>query len=124
MNKYHEPTREKKKKKKQIEVLRQGKENLCKLKDRIFTNIKENIKDQCGDNTYYSCWSALGLGDKSSIEKRITKLKDLLAILCTNKVHVVKMHTSKKEDQVEPNLWNRYKVRLEFRFIFLRILVD
>ena len=90
----------------------------------IFTNIKENIKDQCRDNAYYSCWSALGLGDKSSIEKRITKLKDLLAILCTNKVHVVKMHTSKKEDQVEPNLWNRYKVRLEFRFIFLRILVD
>ena len=74
-----------------VEVLTQAKENPCKLKDRILTNIKENIKDQCENNTCY-CWSALDLGDKSSIEERITKLKDLLAILCIEK------YTSKKED--------------------------
>ena len=89
------------KKKKQDEVLTQAKENLCKLKDWILTDIKKNIKDQCADNTYYCCWSALDLGDKSFAEERITKLKDLLAILHTEKVLVVKKHTFQKEDQVE-----------------------
>ena len=45
--------------------------------------MKENIKDQCGDNKYFHCWSPLDLGDKSSVEECITKLKDLLAILWT-----------------------------------------
>ena len=92
MNKHHKPTREKK----QSEVLTQAKENLCKYKDMILINIKEKIKDKFRDNTYYYCWSALGLGDTSSVEERITKLKDLLAIFDTKKVHVVKEYNSKR----------------------------
>ena len=103
--------------KKQDAVLTQAKENLCKLEDRILTNVKENIKDQCGDNKYYYCWSALDLGDKSSVEERITKLKDLLGILCTEKVHVVKKYTSKKMDQVAPYLSNGYLISYFFRII-------
>ena len=37
-------------------------------------------------------------------------MKDLLTILCTEKVDNIKRHKSKKEDDVEPDLWNGYKV--------------
>ena len=39
-------------------------------------------------------------------------MKDLLTILCTEKVHTIKRYKSKKEDDVEPDLWNEYKVSL------------
>ena len=124
LNKHHKPARENKQTNKQDDVLRQEKGNFCKLKDRILTNIKENIKNQCGDNTYYYCWSVIDLGDKSSVKECINKLKDLLAIVCTEKVHVVKKHTSKKEDQVEPYLWNGYKVSFKFSFKFFRNIMS
>ena len=39
-------------------------------------------------------------------------MKDLLTILCTEKVDTIKRYKSKKEDGVEPDLWNGYKVSL------------
>ena len=80
------------------------------MKHRILTNIKDNINDHCMEDTFYYCWSALDLSDKLSIEERCIKMKDLLTILCTEKVHTIKRCKSKKEDDVEPDLWNEYKI--------------
>ena len=108
LNKHHKSSRGKS----QEEVLALLKESLNKLKHRILTNIKDNINDHCMEDTFYYCWSALDLSDKLSIEERCIKMKDLLTILCTEKVHTIKRYKSKKEDDVEPNLWNEYKVSL------------
>ena len=63
------------------------------------------------EDTFYYCWSALDLSD-SSTEEHCIKMKDLLTILCAEKVHTIKQYKSKKEDDVEPDLWNGYKVSL------------
>ena len=96
LNKHHKSSRGKS----QEEVLALLKESLNKLKHRILTNIKENINDQCGEDTFYYCWSALDQSDKSSTEERCIKMKDLLTILCTEKAHTIKQYKSKKEDDV------------------------
>ena len=108
LNKHHTSSRGKI----QEEVLALLKESLNKLKHRILTNIKDNINDQCGEDTFYYCWLALDLSDKSSIEEHCIKMKDLLTILCTENIHAIKRYKSKKEDDVEPDLWNGHKVSL------------
>ena len=90
--------------KSQDEVLALLQESLNKLKHRIPRNIKGNVNEQCGEDTFYHCWSALDPSDKSSIEEHCIKMKDLLTILCTEKVHTIKRYKSKKEDELEPDL--------------------
>ena len=108
LNKHHKSCRGKS----QEEVLALLEESLNKLKHKTLTNINDNINDQYGEDTFYYCWSALDLSDKSSIEERCIKMKDLLTTLCTEKVHTIKRYISKKEDDVEPDLCNGYKVSL------------
>ena len=71
-----------------------------------------------GEDTFYYCWSALDLSDKSSIEECCIKMKDLLTILCTEKVHTIKWYKSKKENDVEPDLWNGHRLSLSNRVFF------
>ena len=90
------------------------KEGLTKLKERIIANIEGNIHHQCGENTFYYCWSGLDLSDKISTDTRIERLRDLIILLCTVKDHTVGRHNDREESEIVPDLCTGYTVSISF----------
>ena len=43
------------------QIVQSIKDDLINIKQRILKNIKENILDQCDEDTFYYCWSGLDL---------------------------------------------------------------
>ena len=93
------------------ETLNNIQESLEDLKARILDNISSNIKDQCGQDSKYYCWSGLNLEDRTlSLEDRISRLGDIFASFSTDKRHLVSEYSNSKETKTKPALWNGYKV--------------
>ena len=90
------------------------KEGLTKLKERIIANIEANIHNQCSKNTFYYCWSGLDLSDKIPTHTRIERLRDVITLLCTVKVHTVGRYNDREESEIVPDLWNGYTVSISF----------
>ena len=88
------------------------KEGLTKLKERIIVNTEANIHNQCGENTFYYCWSGLDLSDKIRTDTRIERLRDVITLLCTVKVRTVGRYNDRKESEIVPDLWSGYIVSI------------
>ena len=56
------------------QIVQSIKDDLINIKQRILKNIKENILDQCDEDTFYYCWSGLDLEIKVSIHIHINRL--------------------------------------------------
>jgi len=80
------------------------KEGLTKLRENIIANIEANIHDQCGENTFYYCWSVLDLSEKIPTDTRIERLRNVITLLCTFKVHTVGKYNVRKESEIVPEL--------------------
>ena len=98
----------------QEDRLSQLKEELAALKEAIVKNIVENVNDQCDESTYYYCWSGLDLNLKISIAVREQRLKDIIAIYCSDRVHTVLDYADVKETRTKPCLWEGYSVKLHY----------
>ena len=61
LNHPHKPSRHKTEEERIMKI-----KGLTKLKERIIANIEANIHDQCGESTFYYCWSGLDLSEKNS----------------------------------------------------------
>ena len=94
--------------------LEKVKYDLENVKDAITKNIIENVRDQCTEETYYYCWSGLDLSLKLSIEQRKERLSDIVTLFCTTKVHTVQKYTNAKEEATVNDIWEGYKVELEY----------
>ena len=77
-------------------------------------NIVENVNDQCDESTYYYCWSGLDLNLKISTAVRGQRLKDIIAIYCSDRVHTVLDYADVKETRTKPCLWEGYSVKLHY----------
>ena len=86
------------------------KKKLNNLKKKIL----ENIESKISVTIQYTTIVGRGLIFLIRFPSKITKLKNLVAILWTDKVYVVKRYSNKKEDSVEPDLWNNYTVDIGF----------
>lgn len=93
------------------ERLQKIKDDLTDLKVRIMENIQTNVHDQCGENTFFYCWSGLDLTENLSTSSRIERLRDLITLFCTSKVHTVGKYNG-NETSVTPQIWNGYTVSL------------
>ena len=90
------------------------KEELEELKEKIVSNIVENVRDQCDESTYYYSWSGLDLELSLSMTERVKRLKDVVAIYCCDRFQTVSEYTDGKEKQTRPKLWEGFEVRLHF----------
>ena len=90
------------------------KEGLTKPKERIIANTEANIHDQCGENTFYYYWSGLDLSDKIPTDTRTERLRDVITLLCTVKVHTVGRYNDHEESQIVNDLLNGYTVSIPF----------
>ena len=88
------------------------KERLTKLKERIIANVETNIHDKCGENTFYYYWSGLDLSDKIPTDTRTERLRDVITLLCTVKVHTVGRYNDHEESQIVNDLLNGYTVSI------------
>ena len=80
------------------ECLERVKTELTAVKEKILTNIIQNLKDQCDPETYYFSWSGLNFQLKLSVPDRMTSLKDIITLYCTTEVHIVQKYTNQKEE--------------------------
>ena len=78
------------------ERLEKVKTELTAVKEKIITNIIQNLKDQRDTEAYYFSWSGLDLQLKLSVPDRITRLKDIMTLYFTTKVHIVQKYTNQK----------------------------
>ena len=85
------------------------KTELNAVKGKILTNIIQNVKDQCDTETYYFSWSGLDLQLELSVPDRIPRLKDIMTLYCTTKVHIVLKYTNQKEEDTVADTWEGYK---------------
>ena len=96
------------------ERLKKVKTELTAVKEKILTNIIQNVKDQCDTETYYFTWSGLDLQLHLSVSDKITHLKYILTLYCTTKVHIVPKYTNQKEEDTVAHTWECYEVKLEY----------
>ena len=71
------------------QIVQSIKDDLINIKQRILKNIKENILDQCDEDTFYYCWSGLDLEIKVSIHIRINRLRVIVSRFCSERINVV-----------------------------------
>ena len=90
------------------------KDDLASVKTRIVDNIVDNVKDQCGDGTYYFSWSGLDLEMKISPDERKARLKDVITLFCTERIHTVAKYANRAEVDTIPDVWEGYKVHLHY----------
>ena len=81
------------------QIVQSIKDDLINIKQRTLKNIKENILDQCDEDTFYYCWSGLDLEIKVSIHIRINRLRDIVSRFCSERIHVVQKFTSPNHDK-------------------------
>ena len=79
--------------------------DLNQLKESIIENIETNTNDQCSTESYFYNWSALGFSEKISLDQRSKILEELLEMFSRECTFTTREHTSKKEEDVEPALW-------------------
>ena len=87
LNHLHKPTRHIT----EEERLDKVKTDLLDVKEKIKTNIIQNVREQCDVETYYYYWSGLDLSVKLSILERKDRLRDL-ALFCTTKIHTAEIY--------------------------------
>ena len=83
-------------------LLQDIKISLDDIKSRVIENITDNIQDQCDETTIYYLWSLLDLELKDDLNCRKEKMKELVKIFCSTKIHKV------EED------WNEYSIEIEY----------
>ena len=103
----------------EAERLQKIKDSMVNLKERIVENIVSNVEDQCGENTFYYSWSGLDLEVPISIDSRIERLKDLITLFCTEKIHTVSRYNNAAETIIIPDTWEGYEVCFFIREFFL-----
>ena len=81
----------------QDEVIEGIKENLDELKSKILDNIADNINDQCNENTPFYNWSAWDLEEKSPMEVRLQKLRELNHSFINERRHEVMKYADASE---------------------------
>ena len=99
-------------------VVQSIKDDLINIKQRTLKNIKENILDQCDEDTFYYCWSGLDLEIKVSIHIRINRLRDIVSRFCSERIHVVQKFTSpnhdKENDLTISDKWEGYEMHVHY----------
>ena len=100
------------------QIVQSIKDDLTDIKHRILKNIKDNIEDQCDENTFYYCWSGLDLELKLPLQLRIDRLRDIVSRFCSERVHVVQKFASpnhdREEDPTVPDKWEGYEMHLHY----------
>ena len=100
-------------------------ERLAKIRDSLETiqndilkNIKDNLRDQIGDDTYFYNWSGIDMSDKSlDLEQRLNRLDPLFRIFTdSDRVHVVQTYRTTKEkgDDTVPFKWCDRSIHLHY----------
>lgn len=91
-------------------------QDLVNVKERIRVNIIENVRSQCDSETYYYCWSGLGLKLKLSISQRKEHWKDIVVIFCTTKIFTVQKYIDANEKETEDDdSWEGFNVILTYQ---------
>ena len=90
------------------------KNELKAVKVRIVDNIVDNVRDQCDDQTYFYAWSGLDLELKLSVTERVNRLRDIINVYCTERVHTVQKYRTQKEEDTVADNWEGYQVNLMY----------
>ena len=63
---------------------------------------------------FFFRWPGLDLKLKLSVRERITRLKDIITVYCTTKVHIIHKYANQKEEDTVVYTWKGYKIKLEY----------
>ena len=92
--------------------LNQVKAKLQKLKETVFKSVVENILDQNSEESWYWNWSGLDLQLPLSLDQRVVRLREVIRLYTTEYVHIKQRYYDKKDEKIEPDLWEGYEVHL------------
>ena len=91
------------------------KDKALKIKGDILTNMGDNIRDQCNNETNYYHWLTFDLSDKTlNLDQRIERGRVLLEILTSEVIHTVHHFANAKQTNLEANQWLGYTVYLHY----------
>ena len=95
-------------------VIDEVKDKLRLIKPKVLENIETNIRDQCGEETKFYLWSCLDLEDRSTVDERVRKLRQLLEIFAIAKIHTVLEYADAKETKLTESSWQGFKVLFNY----------